>query len=135
VSLFMLNLLLSEQRMNALTKIMVVDDDATTVTLLEMLLELDGYEVIVVRRGVDVIPEAEAKNPDIILMDFHLADMEGVAIIKDIRVHETLNAIPIIMASGMDVSEEALAAGANKFIIKPFEPSELPKLFNSLISD
>jgi two-component system, sensor histidine kinase and response regulator len=129
------NLLLWEQRMNALTKVMVVDDDATTVALLEMLLELDGYEVIVVRRGVDVIPEAEAKNPDIILMDFHLADMEGVAIIKDIRVHETLNAIPIIMASGMDVSEEALAAGANKFIIKPFEPSELPKLFNSLISD
>lgn len=113
---------------------MIVDDDAVTVSLLGTLLELDGFEVIVVRRGIDVIPEAEAKNPDIILMDFHLADMEGTEIIKNIRVHDKLSAIPIIMASGMDVSVEALEAGANKFIIKPFEPSDLPKMFNSLIS-
>jgi DNA-binding response OmpR family regulator len=113
---------------------MIVDDDAVTVSLLETLLELDGFDVIVVRRGMDVIPEAEAKNPDIILMDFYLADMHGVDIIKNIRVHDTLKSIPIIMASGMDVSQEALAAGANKFIIKPFEPSDLPGLFNSLIS-
>lgn len=117
-----------------MVKVMIVDDDAVTVSLLETLLELDGYDVIVVRRGIDVVPEAEAKSPDIILMDFHLADMEGTEIIKAIRTHDTLSAMPIIMASGMDVSDEALAAGANKFIIKPFEPSDLPELFNSLLS-
>lgn len=117
-----------------MTKVMIVDDDAVTVSLLETLLQLDGFDVIVVRRGADVIPEAEARNPDIILMDFHLADMEGVDVIKNVRAHNRLAEIPIIMASGMDVSDEALAAGANKFIIKPFEPSDLPELFNSLIS-
>jgi sigma-B regulation protein RsbU (phosphoserine phosphatase) len=113
---------------------MIVDDDQTTTSLLQTLLELDGYDVTVVRRGVDVIPKAEADTPALIMMDYHLTDMEGVDIIREIRAHSTLADIPIIMASGMDVSEEAMEAGANKFIVKPFEPSELPDMFNSLIS-
>ena len=117
-----------------MTKIMVVDDDQTTTSLLQTLLELDGYDVVVVRRGSDVIPKAEQENPDLIMMDYHLADMDGVDIIRDIRKHATLSTVPILMASGMDVSVEAMEAGANKFIVKPFEPSELPDLFNSLIS-
>ena len=113
---------------------MIVDDDQTTTELLKTLLELDGYDVVVVRRGADVIPKAEQTTPDLIMMDYHLTDMEGVDIIRAIRRHATLNAVPILMASGMDVSAEAMEAGANKFIVKPFEPTELPILFNSLIS-
>ena len=117
-----------------MTKIMIVDDDQTTTSLLQTLLELDGFDVAVVRRGADVIPKAEQNIPDLIMMDYHLTDMEGVDIIRAIRKHATLKGVPILMASGMDVSVEAMEAGANKFIVKPFEPSELPDLFNSLIS-
>ena len=119
-----------------MTKIMIVDDDQTTTSLLETLLELDGYAVVVVRRGADVIPKVETEMPDLIMMDYHLTDIEGVEVIRDIRKHNNakLATIPILMASGMDVSEEAMAAGANKFIVKPFEPGELPELFTSLIS-
>lgn len=119
-----------------MTKIMIVDDDQTTTSLLQTLLELDGFDVVVVRRGADVIPKAIQEKPELIMMDYHLADMEGSDIIRDIRKHanNTLRTVPIIMASGMDVSIEAMDAGANKFIVKPFEPSELPDMFNSLIS-
>jgi two-component system response regulator MtrA len=122
------------KRKTLLAKIMIVDDDQTTVSLLSTLLELDGFDVVAVRQGSEVIGRAEAEQPELIMVDFHLTDMEGVDVIKAIRAHSTLSAVPIVMASGLDVSDAALAAGANKFLIKPFEPSDLPELFNTLIA-
>lgn len=117
-----------------LTKVMIVDDDRNTVKLLQTLLELDGFDIAIAARGADVIPNAEAALPDIFLMDYHLADMDGVDVIRMLRKHDTFANTPIIMTSGLDVEDEALEAGANKFIVKPFEPGELPGLFNSLLN-
>lgn len=113
---------------------MIVDDDHVTTSLLETLLDLDGFKVMVARRGADVLPKLDAERPDVIMMDYHLTDSEGVDIIRAIRAHPKYHNIPIVMASGMDVSDEAFAAGANEFILKPFEPSDLPDLFNRLIA-
>lgn len=117
-----------------MTKVMIVDDDRNTVKLLQTLLELDGFDIAIAARGADVIPNAEAALPDIFLMDYHLADMDGVDVIRMLRKHDTFANTPIIMTSGLDVEDEALEAGANKFIVKPFEPGELPGLFNSLLN-
>lgn len=116
-----------------MTKVMIVDDDATTTSLLETLLELDGFEVKTVGHGKDVIPLAETFQPKIILMDYHLTDMHGVDVLRDIRKHETLSDLPVVIASGMDVEIEVMDAGANQFLVKPFEPGDLPDLFNQLI--
>lgn len=115
-----------------MSKVMIVDDDRTTVSLLQTLLELDGFEVVIVSMGKDVIPTAEADPPDIILMDYHLTDTEGVRVLRKIRQHESLSNMPVVMASGMDVTDEVMAAGANEFLVKPFEPSALPEIFNRL---
>lgn len=117
-----------------MAKVMIVDDDQTTTSLLETLLELDGFEISTVSRGGDVIARAETFLPDIFLMDYHLNDMHGVDVLRDIRKHEVLHAIPVVIASGMDVEIEVMDAGANKFLVKPFEPAELPTLFNELIN-
>ena len=117
-----------------MAKVMIVDDDQTTTSLLETLLELDGFEVMAVSHGNDVVSKAEQFLPDIFLMDYHLADTEGVEVLRDIRNHETLHNIPVVIASGMDVEDEVMDAGANKFLVKPFEPGELPTLFNQLIN-
>ena len=117
-----------------MAKVMIVDDDQTTTSLLETLLELDGFDVMTVSRGGDVITKAETFMPDIFLMDYHLADTHGVDILRDIRKHEGLHTIPVVIASGMDVEIEVMDAGANKFLVKPFEPAELPTLFNELIN-
>lgn len=113
---------------------MIVDDDTTTTSLLETLLELDGFTVLVARRGADVLPKMSETMPDVMMIDFHLNDVEGVEIIKQIRAHADFKNVPIVMASGMDKSDAAFKAGANEFLLKPFEPSELPGLFNRLIS-
>jgi len=120
--------------MNSVSKIMIVDDDRTTVKLLQTLLELDGFDVAVVGRGADVLPHAAASAPELFLMDYHLADADGVDVIRDLRATEQFAQTPIIMTSGLDVEEEALSAGATTFLLKPFEPEELPGLFNRLIA-
>ena len=117
-----------------MAKVMIVDDDQTTTSLLETLLELDGFEVMAVSHGGDVISRAEQFHPDIFLMDYHLADTEGVVVLREIRNHDILNSIPVIIASGMDVEDEVMDAGANVFLVKPFEPADLPGLFHELIN-
>lgn len=112
---------------------MIVDDDRTTVKLLQTLLELDGFEVAIAGRGADVMPLAYKFKPDIFLMDYHLSDMEGVDILRELRTTAEFGSTPVVVASGMDVSTEVMAAGANHFLVKPFEPDDLPVLFNRLI--
>lgn len=116
-----------------MAKVLIVDDDKTTVMLLKTLLELDGFEIETVGNGSQVRATATAFQPDIILMDYHLSDMEGIDVLKDLRASGPFMDTPVIMASGLDIEQEAMAAGANKFLVKPFEPDELPGLFNSLI--
>ena len=116
-------------------KVMIVDDDRNTVKLLQTLLELDGFDTLVAPRGGDVMPLAEQQNPDIFLMDYHLSDMDGVEVVRALRAHATFAKTPIVVASGLDVGEEVLAAGANHFMVKPFEPGDLAPLFNKLIKE
>lgn len=117
-----------------LPKVMIVDDDRTTVRLLQTLLELDGFEISTAGRGMDVIPLAQKVQPDLFLMDYHLADTDGVEIIRALRQPDSpFVDTPIVMTSGMNVEGDALEAGATAFLIKPFDPEYLPKLFNQLI--
>ncbi len=113
---------------------MIVDDDRNTVKLLQTLLELDGFDVVVAGRGGDVIPAAEQAVPDIFLMDYHLSDMDGVDVLRELRAHSQFANTPIIMTSGLDVSDEVMEAGASTFLVKPFEPGDLPALFSRLLA-
>lgn len=117
-----------------LAKVLIVDDDRTTVKLLQTLLELDGFDIAIAPRGADVIPTANEFIPDILLMDYHLSDMDGVDVLRELRAGGPFANTPIVMTSGLDVEEEVMEAGANAFLIKPFEPDDLPGLFNRLIA-
>lgn len=104
---------------------MIVDDDRTITSLLQMLLELDGFSVSVVALGGQVIPTLEVYRPDAILMDVHLADSSGIEVLKAIRAHADFSTLPVIMSSGMDVEDQCKAAGATDFILKPYPPDQL----------
>ena len=114
-------------------KVLIVDDDRTTVKLLQTLLELDGFEVAVAPRGADVLPVASKFGPDIIFMDYHLSDMDGIELVGHLRSDSRFAQVPIVMASGLDKEDDALSAGANAFLIKPFEPDDLADLFFNLL--
>ncbi|MEP7293973.1 MAG: response regulator [Chloroflexota bacterium] len=116
-----------------MARIMIVEDDLTSIKLLKILLEeVHGFQISVARRGADVIALADQNKPDVFLIDYHLIDMDGIELIRSLRGMERFAKTPIVMASGMDVSHDALEAGANNFLTKPYEPDDLSNLFKSL---
>ncbi len=107
-------------------KVLLAEDDATMLSLLQALLSMEGYQVetLLDKKG-DLIENIRKEKPDVLLMDVHLGDLNGVEIARKIRQHPDLGRIKVVMTSGIDKTAECLAAGANDFLLKPFMPEEL----------
>ncbi len=107
------------------TKILVVDDDPQANHLLKLLLELDGFEVVLCPRGEKAQAAALTEKPDVLLMDVHIAGADGLQIMRQIRQDPGLQGLPVVMFSGMNLDYECKLAGANAFILKPYQQDEL----------
>ena len=116
-----------------MAKVMLVEDDPTMLSLLNTLLEIEGFEVAKVTDFSNVIQEIPKNAPDVILLDVHLKDVNGLDILVDIRKDANLDDVRIIMSSGMDFKTESLSKGANDFVLKPYMPDELIEKINKLI--
>jgi len=116
-----------------MTRIMLIEDDPTMLSLLGTLLEFEGYQPIKLNKFDRILEEIEGNKPDLILMDVHLAQVDGIELLTEIRNQEDLQDIKIIMSSGMDVSDECKSKGADAFILKPYMPEELINRIKELI--
>jgi DNA-binding response OmpR family regulator len=114
-------------------KVMIVDDDRTMNLLLKTLLELDGFAVVLTPRGDQVLSVALAEQPDALLMDVHIAEVDGIVVLQQLRQHPLLKRLPVIMSSGLDKEIECRAAGADAFILKPYPPDELSTTLKKVI--
>ncbi len=121
------------QKRFALPRVMIVDDDRTTVSLLETLLSMDGFDVSLVARGGDALERAHQDQPDVFLIDHHLSDMEGPDVVRALRIDARFADTPIVVASGMNVELEAKNAGASMFLVKPLDPGTLADTLKSLL--
>lgn len=106
-------------------KVMIVDDDRTMVSLLKILLEMDGYEVVNVTHGSDFLPNVRDEKPDIVLLDVFLTNMDGKELVAEVRKSEDFSDLKVIMTSGMDLAEQCSKAGADAFLLKPYTPEQL----------
>jgi DNA-binding response OmpR family regulator len=108
-----------------MAKVMLVDDDATMISLLTTLLQLEGHEVAQPAPGGSVVEAALEIQPEVLLMDVYLAHENGINTLKAIRATVELKDTYVVMQSGLNVSEECMMAGANAFLLKPYPPDEL----------
>jgi DNA-binding response OmpR family regulator len=106
-------------------KILIVEDDMTMFSLLTTLLQMEGFDVAGVRDWRKIIETVHAENPDLVLMDYVLPDVDGIEIMKQIREQPDLAKLKVMLTSGMDVSEECIEAGADSFLLKPYTPDQL----------
>jgi DNA-binding response OmpR family regulator len=119
-------------------KVIVVDDDPSATMLIRVLLELDGFEVVT---SFDHSSAVEAASPEIatFIIDFNLGQGgNGLDLIRAIRQGETAapSTVPTILVSGDErVEQEALAAGADIFLVKPYSPSLLGDTVRRLMAD
>ena len=107
------------------TLILVVEDDKPVQNLMVTTLKAHDYKYLTAMNGETAILEASSHNPDIILLDLGLPDMDGIEVIKKIR---TWSSVPIIIISARseDMDKvEALDAGADDYLTKPFSVEEL----------
>ena len=102
------------------TSILIVEDDRPIRNLIVTTLKTHEYKYLTAENGREAILEASSHNPDIILLDLGLPDMEGVDVIKKIR---TWSNMPIIVISARSEDNDkivALDAGADDYLTKPF---------------
>lgn len=105
--------------------IMVVEDDQAVKNLITTTLETQDYKFITAENGSQAIMEAVSHQPDVMLLDLGLPDMDGVDIIKKVR---TWSNLPIIVISARSEDKDkidALDAGADDYLTKPFSVEEL----------
>ena len=111
--------------MAAVTRVLVVDDEPQILRALRINLRVRQYEVYTAASGAQALEEAAAHPPDLVILDLGLPDMDGVDVIGGLR---GWTAVPIIVLSGRADSTdkvEALDAGADDYVTKPFGMDEL----------
>ena len=122
--------------------ILVIDDDLQTLDLMTDQLQFAGYEVVCKQSGqacLDMLSEVNGAGPkpiDLILLDIMMPDIDGIDMLKRIRLIEALANVPVIMLTArasIDDKLEAFNAGAHDYITKPFDMRELLTRIRSLL--
>jgi DNA-binding response OmpR family regulator len=113
--------------------VLIVDDDRSTVRLLTMWLEMEGYQVSKAARGERVLEMGRQDGIDAFVIDCHLPDTDGLELVRAIRADGALAGKIVIVTSGRELNREALSAGADAFLLKPFLPSDLSNRLAELI--
>lgn len=118
-----------------MSRILVLDDNADIITLLKMILEQWGFEVLSAQNGEEALGLLSTVRPDAIISNFRMPRMDGMAFLEHIRVHHEWDSIPFVMMSGLFAEEFghiAMERGANAYLTKPFRTTELSGVFRSL---
>lgn len=109
-------------------RILIVDDDSDSRTILTCILEDGGYEVGVAKDGVEALQEIEDHPPDLVLLDVMMPGKNGFEVCESVKSNPKMSHITIIMISAKSdpiSQEKALMLRASDYIIKPINPSEV----------
>lgn len=115
--------------------ILVVDDDAFLLHLLDRLLGAAGHTVSLAVSGLDALQSVKRNVPDLILTDLSLPDMHGLTLVRILRGHRPTSRTPVLAMSGAGATyeTEAPAAGCDGVISKPFGSVELMEYIQDLL--
>ena len=108
--------------------ILIVDDDPDILDVLRLTLPEEEYDVVEAHDGQEALEKAYARPPDLIIIDYIMPKLNGKEVTQKLKKDILLRHMPIIMLTGKgDVKDkvEGLDAGADDYIVKPFEPEEL----------
>lgn len=109
-------------------KILVVDDDVDTLRLVGLMLQRQGYQIIAASNGHQALLLAQSENPDLILLDVMMPDMDGYEVTKRLRTDVVTATTPIIMFTAKSQLDDKVAgfeAGVDDYLTKPTQPREL----------
>jgi pilus assembly protein CpaE len=117
-------------------KILVVDDDLDSLKLIGLMLQRNGYEVIAANAGNQALTRALNDQPDLIILDVMMPDMNGYEVSRRLRKNPSTQNIPIIMFTAKTLIDDKVAgfeAGADDYLTKPTHPAELASRVKAIL--
>lgn len=110
-------------------RILIVDDEPDTVDLVKLVLETEGYKTLVAYSGQEALDKIKIEQPDLVLLDIMMPQMDGWAVRKEILSNEEITDIPIVIltakAQPIDKMIGLHVVGVTDYITKPFGRKEL----------
>ena len=106
-------------------KILVVDDEADLIELIQTRLEANGYAVVTAHDGIEGLSKARRGGPDLLIFSNGMAQMDGYTVLQKIREDEKTKGIPVIMLTAYGKMKDLFEIeGISDYIVKPFDPQD-----------
>lgn len=118
-------------------KILVVDDEKDIAESVKILLSEKGFKVVIANNGAEAVKKAKAEKPDMIVMDLMMPEMNGFDACKMLKADNETAHTPVLVLTAQQLGkdlEDAFAAGANDYVIKPFSNERLLEKVEKLLS-
>ena len=120
----------------AAKRVLVCDDDPVILRLLEVNLELEGFEVLTGNNGEEGVEIARREIPDLVILDIMMPRMDGYEACRRIKEDETTKHIPVVFlsakAQAADIAK-GKSFGVAEYLTKPFDPTDLTDLVFKLV--
>ncbi len=117
-------------------RILVADDEESVRQLLQIVLQHEGYEVVLATNGAEALLAAHNHPPDLILLDWMMPVLDGLSVLKQLRKDTATRDIPILMLTARQSDNDtttALVGGADVYLTKPFEPQVVLSMISRLL--
>ncbi len=108
--------------------ILVVDDNADSVTIMRSILESRGYRVSVASGGAEALKQLEGERPNLVLLDVMMPEMSGFEVLQHIKDNAATGRLPVILVTAKTQDDDLLSGyqyGADYYITKPFTAKQL----------
>ena len=114
-------------------RVLIVEDDQEIALALQRSLRLEGYEVRLAGDGVVALEEATAFLPDVVILDLGLPRLDGIDVARTLRAEDDVPILILTARDAVDSRVEGLDAGADDYLVKPFERQELLARMRALL--
>jgi DNA-binding response OmpR family regulator len=114
-------------------RVLVVEDDHDIAEVLQRSLRMEGYDVRLASDGVAALDEAHAFLPDLVILDLGLPKLDGIDVAKTLREGDDVPILMLTARDALDARVEGLDAGADDYLVKPFERQELLARLRALL--
>jgi CheY-like chemotaxis protein len=112
-----------------MTKIMVVDNDRSTVEMVKTALELEGYETISAFGGQECLDKLKEMTVDLVILDIMMPEVDGIQVLRTMNEDEKLKKIPVILISALSVQSDAFQRAKRDVLNFPNSRGEIEKPF------
>lgn len=119
-----------------MARILVADDDPGVLKLIRLTLELEGFEVDAVMDGSAALAEIRTGTYDLAVLDIMMPMLDGVDVCRAVKADAATAAVPVILLSAKAQARDidiGMAAGADRYMTKPFEPLDLVESIQGLL--